>query len=41
MNHHCYKRLPEVLVAHGSTINILHMLMPIDVAMAGANEFDP
>jgi len=38
---HCYKRLPEVLAAHGSTINILHTLTPVGVAMAGANEFDP
>jgi tRNA-splicing ligase RtcB len=38
---HCYKRLPEVLAAHGETIRILHMLTPLGVAMAGANEFDP
>ena len=37
----CYKRLPQVLAAHGSTINILHTLTPLGVAMAGANEFDP
>ncbi len=37
----CYKRLPEVLSAHGSTIRILHTLTPLSVAMAGANEFDP
>jgi len=37
----CYKRLDEVLAAHGETIEILHRLMPIGVAMAGANEFDP
>ena len=37
----CYKRLPEVLAAHGSTIRILHTLTPLGVAMAGANEFDP
>jgi tRNA-splicing ligase RtcB len=30
-----------VLAAHGSTIRILHMLTPLGVAMAGANEFDP
>ena len=36
-----YKRLPEVLAAHGSTIRILHTLTPLSVAMAGANEFDP
>jgi len=38
---HCYKRLPEVLAAHGDTIRILHTLTPLGVAMAGANEFDP
>jgi tRNA-splicing ligase RtcB len=38
---HCYKRLPEVLEAHGETIRILHTLTPLGVAMAGANEFDP
>jgi tRNA-splicing ligase RtcB len=38
---HCYKRLPEVLAAHASTIRILHTLTPVGVAMAGANEFDP
>jgi tRNA-splicing ligase RtcB len=37
----CYKRLPEVLAAHGDTIRILHTLTPLGVAMAGANEFDP
>jgi tRNA-splicing ligase RtcB len=38
---HCYKRLPEVLAAHGETIRVLHTLTPLGVAMAGANEFDP
>ena len=38
---HCYKRLPEVLGFHGSTIRILHTLKPIGVAMAGEHEFDP
>jgi tRNA-splicing ligase RtcB len=37
----CYKRLPEVLAAHGKSIRVLHTLTPIGVAMAGANEFDP
>ena len=37
----CYKRLPAVLAAHGDTIRILHVLTPLGVAMAGANEFDP
>ncbi|MFB3141886.1 MAG: RtcB family protein [Acidobacteriota bacterium] len=38
---HCYKRLPEVLEFHEPTIEVLHTLHPIGVAMAGANEFDP
>ena len=38
---HCYKRLPEVLESHAGTIEILHTLQPIAVAMAGADEFDP
>ncbi len=38
---HCYKRLPDVLEAHGDTIRILHQLQPIGVAMAGGDEFDP
>ena len=38
---HVYKRLPEVLEHHGATIQVLHTLMPIGVAMAGADEFDP
>ncbi len=38
---HCYKRLPEVLGFHGSTVRILHTLRPIGVAMAGEHEFDP
>jgi tRNA-splicing ligase RtcB len=37
----CYKRLPEVLAAHGGTIRVLHTLMPIGVAMAGRETFDP
>ena len=37
----CYKRLPAVLAAHAATINVLHTLTPLGVAMAGANEFDP
>jgi tRNA-splicing ligase RtcB len=37
----CYKRLPEVLGEHGTSIRILHTLTPVGVAMAGANEFDP
>jgi tRNA-splicing ligase RtcB len=38
---HVYKRLPEVLGAHGDSIRILHTLTPVGVAMAGANEYDP
>jgi tRNA-splicing ligase RtcB len=36
-----YKRLPEVLAAHGDTIRVLHTLQPVGVAMAGIDEFDP
>ncbi len=36
-----YKRLPEVLAAHTGTVNVLHTLTPIGVAMAGLNECDP
>ncbi|MCS6808186.1 MAG: RtcB family protein [Bacteroidota bacterium] len=38
---HCYKRLPEVLEHHTTTIRILHTLTPLGVAMAGEHEFDP
>ena len=38
---HCYKRLNEVLEHHEDTIEVLHTLTPIGVAMAGANEYDP
>jgi tRNA-splicing ligase RtcB len=38
---HCYKRLDEVLSEHGDSVQILHTLTPVGVAMAGANEFDP
>jgi tRNA-splicing ligase RtcB (3'-phosphate/5'-hydroxy nucleic acid ligase) len=37
----CYKRLPDVLAAHKGTIEIEHVLTPLGVAMAGAEEFDP
>jgi tRNA-splicing ligase RtcB len=30
-----------VLAAHGDTIEVLHRLRPIGVAMAAANTFDP
>jgi tRNA-splicing ligase RtcB len=36
-----YKRLDAVLEAHGDTIEIMHRLTPIGVAMAGAGTFDP
>jgi tRNA-splicing ligase RtcB len=36
-----YRRLPDVLDAQGSTIEVLHTLTPLIVCMAGANEFDP
>lgn len=38
---HCYKRLDQVLDAHNKTVRILHVLTPVGVAMAGADEFDP
>ena len=36
-----YRKLREVLDAHSETIEVLHTLKPIGVAMAGANEYDP
>jgi tRNA-splicing ligase RtcB len=36
-----YRRLPDVLAAQGPTIEIVHRLTPLVVAMAGENEFDP
>lgn len=36
-----YKRLPEVLAFHGDTIEVLHTLRPIGVAMAGNDVVDP
>jgi tRNA-splicing ligase RtcB len=36
-----YKRLDEVLAAHGDTIEVLHTLTPVGVAMAAADTFDP
>jgi tRNA-splicing ligase RtcB len=36
-----YRRLPEVLAHHGSTVRVLHTLRPFAVAMAGDGEFDP
>ncbi len=37
----CYKNLKEVLEYMGDTINILHELYPIGVAMAGNETYDP
>ena len=36
-----YKRLPEVLDAHGDTIRVKQRLKPFGVAMAGRDVFDP
>jgi tRNA-splicing ligase RtcB len=36
-----YKRLPDVLAAHGKTIRVKHTLRPLGVAMAGRDEYDP
>lgn len=38
---HCYKRLTEVLAAQGDTVEVLHTLTPLGVAMAGAEVIDP
>ena len=38
---HVYRRLPEVLAAQGSTVQVLHTLRPLIVVMAGADEVDP
>jgi tRNA-splicing ligase RtcB len=38
---HCYKRLHEVLEGHENSVMILHTLVPVGVAMAGGNEWDP
>ena len=38
---HAYRRLPDVLTAQGTTVNVLHTLKPLIVVMAGENEFDP
>jgi tRNA-splicing ligase RtcB len=37
----CYKRLADVLAYHGDTIDVLHTLRPVGVAMAGHDTFDP
>ena len=36
-----YRRLPEVLAEHASTIRVLHTLRPFAVVMAGEGEIDP
>jgi tRNA-splicing ligase RtcB len=36
-----YKRLPDVLAAHGETIRVKHTLHPLGVAMAGRDVRDP
>ncbi len=36
-----YKRLPEVLAAHGDTIHVKHTLRPLGVVMAGRDVHDP
>jgi tRNA-splicing ligase RtcB len=36
-----YKRLPEVLAAHGDSIRVTHTLRPLGVAMAGRDVNDP
>jgi tRNA-splicing ligase RtcB (3'-phosphate/5'-hydroxy nucleic acid ligase) len=36
-----YKRLPEVLAAHGGSVRIKHTLRPLGVAMAGRDVHDP
>jgi tRNA-splicing ligase RtcB len=38
---HCYKRLHEVLEHQGDTVRVLRKLIPIGVAMAGEDVFDP
>lgn len=37
----CYKKLEDVIKYQGNTINIIHSLKPIGVAMAGSETFDP
>src|SRR5258708_32630886 len=38
---HVYRRLRDVLAAQGPTVEVLHVLRPLIVVMAGAEEFDP
>ena len=37
----CYKKLQEVLGYHEGTIEVVHRLRPIGVAMAAPDQFDP
>jgi len=37
----CYKNLDDVLKYHKNTLNIIHRLKPIGVAMAGEDVYDP
>ncbi|MBG9773974.1 RtcB family protein [Brevibacillus laterosporus] len=36
-----YKKLQDVLQAHTDTLDVLHVLKPVGVCMAGSDEFDP
>ena len=36
-----YKRLPDVIAAHGGAIHVTHTLRPLGVAMAGRDVHDP
>jgi tRNA-splicing ligase RtcB (3'-phosphate/5'-hydroxy nucleic acid ligase) len=36
-----YKRLPQVLAAHGGSVRVKHTLRPLGVAMAGRDVHDP
>jgi tRNA-splicing ligase RtcB len=36
-----YKRLDDVLAAHSDTVEVVHRLRPLGVAMAAADTFDP
>ena len=38
---HAYRRLGDVLAAQGATVEVEHVLRPVLVVMAGADEFDP
>ena len=38
---HVYRRLPDVLAAQKSTVEVLNTLRPLIVVMAGADQFDP